>query len=113
MSSSTFEPNPNFWPDLEREVTASVNETLNNAANKVRGNARDVVASATEVIPATPDLDGVGGAIHLTTMLGRVFEKGTSERVTRSGASRGRITAEPTIEPALKSEAAHGLYLNL
>lgn len=105
-----FEPNPNFWPELMAEIADAVDDTLERAADKARSRARPVVAESIEVIRSGIGED-VGGAIHVTSELGRIFTHGTKERYTRSGAYRGHIDAEPVLEQALEEEAAQGLNL--
>lgn len=82
-----FVPNPQFWPQLLAGVMRAVSDAGQEIASQGAANARH--ARKFEV---KPGLDTSGPvAVIKRTGLGPIFEKGTKQRFTRSGAGRGSI----------------------
>lgn len=84
---SYFEGNPAFWPQVLDAVADAVTDAGEQMAEETQRNA----VHGREVKVETK-LDAEGPAVVVRREgLGKIFEKGTKDRFTRSGAGRGRI----------------------
>ena len=110
LSSARFEWNPQFIPQLESAVRKSLDDELLAAKSKAESLAGNTAAEVV-ITPAKRTIEGVEGAIY-ARKLRTIFEKGTKDRFTKSGAYRGRVDAQPAIGPAVDELLAKGLDIN-
>jgi hypothetical protein len=94
--SSNFVPNLAFMPQLEQAVLKAMQETVLRTANDVKRNLTpSQIRSKTSVVTVPAHRIGAGeisGVVKYGRGLGPIFEGGTAQRFTRSGAGRGAIT---------------------
>ena len=101
-----------FWPELVRGVGNALEDKTADIRDAAKHNtAHPSVARRITARPLKVDAEGPYGTVTTGGGLGNIFEGGTKQRRTKSGANRGSITAERAIARAVESEVIWELDL--
>lgn len=109
----SFVENPMFWPEMVRGVGNALEDKTATIRDRAKTNTtHPSVARRITARPVKVDSEGPYGTVTTGGGLGNIFEGGTKQRQTKSGANRGSITAERAIERAVESEVLWDLDLH-
>lgn len=111
---SEFVPNPGYWPHLEAAIMQEMDAVRARVQREVRQNLtpasiRPRVRLKTSRAKRV-GMNEIGIWVGYGSGLGPIFESGTKQRRTRSGANRGRITtANHAMQQAREAAVKRGL----
>lgn len=108
-----FVPNASFDSEFDRALGRAIDDKTADIRDAAKRNTNHPsVARRITARPVKRDSRGPYGEVTTGGGLGNIFEGGTSQRETKSGANRGSIAAERAIAKAVDSEVPKGLDLS-
>ena len=111
---SYFEENPTFWAELDRAIANALEKKAADVRDLAKGlTSHSSVARKITARPVKVDASGPYATVTTGGGLGNIFEPGTRQRQTRTGANRGAVRGEHFLERAMESEALWGLDIRI